>query len=152
MVRKKQQQQKQSAPKTPQPRKEWHPLSKIIEKGDYNELETRAKKVIADQGLVPSTEARDVFGNKFFAASESGDQSTYYSKLRAFVKFHLKYPDYDIGIAIFYPFTPHHTLVGCDKAASHFLLMQFAAVDEEVIDFKVRDKYLAFINILIFVF
>jgi hypothetical protein len=125
----------------PQPRKRWHQLSPIIEEDDYQNLEERAIKVLAAARYAPTNNkeaaARDVFGDKYFTGSNSCHQATYYSKLRAFVKFHLRYPDYDNGIAIFYPYTPHHSLVGCDKAASHFLLMQFAGAGEEVMDHKV---------------
>jgi hypothetical protein len=118
-------------------KKEWHHLSKLIEKSDYNKLEKRSLKVLQEAGYQPSKEPREVFGNKYFHSSDGGDQVTYFAKLRGLLKFHLKYPEYDRGIAIFYPFTPVNTVVGCDIAAAHFLQMQFAEIDEEVIDFQV---------------
>jgi hypothetical protein len=118
-------------------KKEWHPLSKLIEKSDYEELEKRSLKVLQVAGYQPSKKPREVFGKKFFRSSEGGDQATYYSKLRSFLKFHLSYPEYDSGIAIFYPYTPVNTVVGCELAAAHFLQMQFAEVDQVEIDYQV---------------
>jgi hypothetical protein len=121
-------------------KKEWHPLCKLIEMSDYEELEKRSLKVIKAAGYVPTKEPRTVFGRKFFRSSEGGDQATYYSKLRSFLKFHLMYPEYDSGIAIFYPFTDVNTVVGCELAAAHFLQMQFAEVDQVVIDYQVCEN------------
>jgi hypothetical protein len=121
-------------------KKEWHPLSKLIEKSDYEELEKRSLKVIQAAGYQPSKEPREIFGRKFFRSSEGGDQPTYFAKLRGFLKFHLKYPEYDSGIAIFYPFTDVNTVVGCELAAAHFLQMQFAEVDQVVVDYQVCEN------------
>jgi hypothetical protein len=130
-------------------KKEWHHLSKIIEKSDYDDLEKRSLKVAQEAGYQPSKEPREVFGKKFFRSSDGGDQPTYFAKLRGFLKFHLKYPEYDSGIAIFYPFTPVKTVVGCELAAAHFLQMQFAEKDVEVMDYLVREKQLYHGNIFI---
>lgn len=100
----------------------WSEHSPILPACQWKEFEEQSLAALKAEQLEPTTQHCDVFGHKFFKASKSSDQTSYYAKLRGFVQFILKYKEYDDCLPIPYPFTPETRATASDIAASHFML------------------------------
>jgi len=115
----------------------YHHLSPIVSTSQWDEFAKRSVAALEKLGITPTKEPRSVLGDKYFSASNGSEQSTYYSKLRSFVKFILLHEEYDDSLPALYPFTPKGALPCSHTAISHFLLYQFQAKGVVVTDHDV---------------